>query len=98
MIEVPVPRNYDSMLRQQYGDYMKIPDNKHENMHGGLIISTEHSYDEWRKLQKWCTIILKEMQRIFLDMKWSINILMIDGGEVPNSEKREVDTVHSNAH
>lgn len=48
-IEVPIPRKYDEMLRQQYGDYMRIPKNKGENMHGALIISTEHSYDELRR-------------------------------------------------
>ena len=52
MIQVPVPENYDSMLRQQYGDYMKIPENKHENMHGGLTISTDYAYDDPRRISK----------------------------------------------
>ena len=43
-IEVPVPVNYDSMLRQQYGDYMKIPENKGGTMHGELIIESETGY------------------------------------------------------
>ena len=48
-IEVPVPRKYDEMLRQQYGDYMKIPEHIGENMHGEMIISTEFSYDELKE-------------------------------------------------
>ena len=48
-IEVPVPRNYDSMLRQQYGDYMKIPENKKAGFHGELIISTDYAYDDPRR-------------------------------------------------
>lgn len=51
-IEVPVPRNYDSMLRQQYGDYMKIPENKNGSMHGELIISTNYAYDDPRRIQE----------------------------------------------
>ena len=51
-IEVPVPRNYDSMLRQQYGDYMKIPEKKGENMHGDLIVSTDYPYDELKGAAK----------------------------------------------
>ena len=51
-IEVPVPRNYDSMLRQQYGDYMKIPENKNGSMHGELIISTDYAYDDPRRTQE----------------------------------------------
>ena len=51
-VEVPAPRNYDSILRQQYGDYMKIPKNKGQNMHGELIISTNYSYDDPRRLDE----------------------------------------------
>lgn len=51
-ITVPVPRAYDAMLRQQYGDYMKIPENKGGNMHGELIISTDYAYDDPRRTQK----------------------------------------------
>ena len=50
-IEVPAPRNYDSMLRQQYGDYMKIPENKKGGLHGELIISTDYAYDDPRRIQ-----------------------------------------------
>ena len=47
--EIPIPRNYDAMLRQQYGDYMKIPENKGVNMHGELILSTDYAYDDPRR-------------------------------------------------
>ncbi len=50
MLTVPVPREYDSMLRQQYGDYMKFPKNKNNNMHGELLISTDHAHEEMRIL------------------------------------------------
>ncbi len=46
-INVPVPCNYDEILRQQYGDYMKIPKDKGGSMHGGLTISIEQSYKEY---------------------------------------------------
>ncbi|MBP5406147.1 LicD family protein [bacterium] len=52
MLEVPVPSNYDAMLSQQYGDYMKIPKNKNENLHGKLIISTECDFDNLMKRAK----------------------------------------------
>lgn len=45
-LEVPVPANYDEVLRQQYGNYMKIPEDKGGTVHGSLTISTEHSYKE----------------------------------------------------
>ncbi len=50
-IQVPVPRNYDSMLRQQYGDYLKIPEKTGGNMHGELTISTDYAYNNPRRLQ-----------------------------------------------
>lgn len=50
-MEIPIPRNYDSMLRQQYGDYMKIPKNKGGSMHGELLVSIEYAHDEPRRLQ-----------------------------------------------
>lgn len=52
MLSVPVPGNYDAMLSQQYGDYMKIPENKKENLHGELIVSTEFDFDNLMKRAK----------------------------------------------
>ncbi len=51
MLQMPVPKNYDSMLRQQYGDYLKIPENKKGSIHGELIISTEYTYDDPRRTE-----------------------------------------------
>jgi lipopolysaccharide cholinephosphotransferase len=47
-LTIPIPKNYDPILRQQYGDYMKIPQNIGENMHGELIISTSCPYSEYQ--------------------------------------------------
>ena len=48
MLSVPVPRKYDELLKQQYGDYMKIPENKNGSVHGELIVNTDYPYDEFR--------------------------------------------------
>lgn len=45
-VEVPVPRKYDEMLRQQYGDYMQIPEIIGQNAHGELIISTDRAFNQ----------------------------------------------------
>lgn len=49
---IPVPVNYDSMLRQQYGDYMRIPEKKGINMHGELILSTDYAYEDLRRMSE----------------------------------------------
>ncbi len=50
-VEVPVPRAFDALLSQQYGDYMTIPENKGGTMHGELIISTDYAFDDPRRNQ-----------------------------------------------
>ncbi len=40
-VEVPAPRAYDSMLRQQYGDYMELPKEKQSKKHTGLTILSD---------------------------------------------------------
>ena len=47
--QVPIPVNYDAMLRQQYGDYMKIPEIKPASIHGELTVSTSVSYRDYLK-------------------------------------------------
>ena len=43
--EIPVPTNAHEILKQQYGDYMKIPsDKKSGKMHQDLIISTDNAH------------------------------------------------------
>lgn len=43
-LEVPIPSNYDAILRQQYGNYMIIPEDKNGSRHGKLIVSADFSY------------------------------------------------------
>lgn len=45
-LKVPIPRSYDEMLTQQYGDYMKPA--KAPSMHGGFaILDPERSYKKY---------------------------------------------------
>jgi lipopolysaccharide cholinephosphotransferase len=45
-IMMPVPGNYDAILRTQYGDYMKPV--KAPTMHGGLVVlDPDHSYKDY---------------------------------------------------
>lgn len=49
-ISVPIPENYEEILRQQYGDYMVFPkDIKNGSMHGELVLSTECAYMEYKE-------------------------------------------------
>ena len=41
---IPIPKAYDSILRQQYKDYMLIPERKDGNVHGSLTLSTDTPY------------------------------------------------------
>lgn len=49
---VPIPRNYDEILHQQYGNYMKIPGNKNGSRHGKIIVSTDKSYLEKQRKER----------------------------------------------
>ena len=52
-MSIPVPRNYDDILRQQYGNYMEFPKDKTAGkMHNELILSTNYSYDDPRRLEE----------------------------------------------
>ncbi|MBR0156173.1 MAG: LicD family protein [Clostridia bacterium] len=48
-VQVPVPRAYDSMLRQQYGNYMQIPEDKNGAVHGDILVSTDNTFDQLRR-------------------------------------------------
>ena len=51
-MSVPVPENYDEILTQQYGNYHVFPKNKSAGkMHNELMISTNYSYDDYRRLR-----------------------------------------------
>lgn len=43
-LEVTCVKNYDQLLKRQYGDYMKIPKDKNGSKHGGVFFDTERSY------------------------------------------------------
>lgn len=47
-LDVPIPKNYDEILRQQYGDYMQIPDkgNRNGSMHGHMTYSCDRPYNK----------------------------------------------------
>lgn len=43
---IPIPRNYDAILRQQYGDYMVFPKDKGSGkLHQAIEISTDRASD-----------------------------------------------------
>ena len=47
-----IPRNYDEMLRQQYGNYMAFPKDKHAGkMHQVAEISTDYAFDDPRRTE-----------------------------------------------
>ncbi len=42
---IPIPRNYDEILRQQYGNYMEFPKDKGSGkIHQAIEISTDHAF------------------------------------------------------
>ena len=48
---IPIPRNYDEILKQQYGEYMRFPSNKNEGKKHQIVeISTDYTYDDPRRL------------------------------------------------
>ena len=46
-MKMPVTSDYDEILTIQYGDYMKMQ--KVNTIHGGLIIDTNQSYQDYFK-------------------------------------------------
>ncbi len=50
-LEVSCTKDYDELLRRQYGDYMKIPEDKNGSKHGGVIFDTQKSYKEYEKIK-----------------------------------------------
>ena len=49
MLQLPAPKNWDSVLRHHYGDYMRIPENKNGTSHGGVEFDPETPYTEYFK-------------------------------------------------
>ena len=50
--EFYIPVHYDEILKNQYGDYMKFPDNKNINgsMHGDCYFDFDKSYKEYQNI------------------------------------------------
>jgi lipopolysaccharide cholinephosphotransferase len=46
-LKLNVSSKYDEHLTIQYGDYMKIPENKNGTFHGSVFFDTEKSYKEY---------------------------------------------------
>ena len=46
-ITAPIPKDYDTLLTIQYGDYMV--QRKDNSYHGGIIFDTEKDYREYLK-------------------------------------------------
>ena len=50
---IPIPRNYDEILRQQYGNYMEFPEDKGTGKkHQVYEISTDYAFDDPRRTMK----------------------------------------------
>ena len=51
-IELPIPQDYDSYLKNLYGDYMKIPSKEQIDFktHTPYILDLNHSYEEYKKI------------------------------------------------
>lgn len=45
--ELWMPCDYDAILRNYYGDYMKLPDETKRDTHGFVIVSDTESYEEY---------------------------------------------------
>ena len=46
-LKLKAPRGYHEFLTSQYGDYMKLPENKNGSAHGSVFFDTEKSYKEY---------------------------------------------------
>lgn len=52
-IEIAIPENYDGVLRHEFGDYMKIPEDLNSgSIHGKCYFDTEKSYKEFVDFNK----------------------------------------------
>lgn len=47
-LKLPCPKMYDDVLKLEYGDYMKIPENKKGSIHGEVFFDTKKSYKEYQ--------------------------------------------------
>lgn len=49
-IEINIPKDYDTLLRKQYGDYMKFPSNKDGSgsIHGKTYYDLDHQFEYYK--------------------------------------------------
>ena len=50
--ELYMPKDYDIILRNMYGDYMQLPPEEKRKSHGFIFVSDEISYQEYDRQQK----------------------------------------------
>lgn len=64
--EFYIPVRYDQILKTEYGNYMKFPDNKNINgsMHGDCYFDFNKSYEEYQKISK------DEFKNLFKNLKY----------------------------
>lgn len=48
-LKINISRHYDEILTREYGNYMKLPENKNGSIHGSVFFDTEKSYKEYEK-------------------------------------------------
>ena len=48
-LKVKCYKRYDEILRDVYGDYMKIPDDKNGSIHGNVFFDPDKSYLEYQE-------------------------------------------------
>lgn len=51
-LKLNITKNYDELLTRQYGDYMKIPENKNGTLHGEVLFDTENSYKRYNTMEE----------------------------------------------
>jgi len=49
--ELWMPRDYDAIMKNYYGDYMKLPDESKRDTHGFKVVSDTQSYCEYGKYE-----------------------------------------------
>lgn len=50
--ELYIPKDYDTILRRMYGDYMQLPPEEKRKSHGFKFVSDQISYQEYDRQQK----------------------------------------------
>lgn len=51
-IMISIPKKFDEVLRTEYGEYMKIPENKDGTIHGKCFFDCDNSFERYKDLSK----------------------------------------------